>query len=139
MTPKFSGTIKDGSLALDNPEMFKKYISSLKSPKIEMTVKPKRKMRTSNQQGEKSNQNGYYWKIIIPILSDNFGYLPDEMHEAIKHKFLRLGGTDELPKIGSTAKLNTLEWEDLMERIRIWALTDYSINIPTVEDYHNQF
>lgn len=134
---KFTGTIQNGVLTLDDPDRFKKYLSSLKAKKVSMTIKPHSKTRTSGQANEKSNQNGYYWKIVIPILSDYFGYNPDEMHQAIKHKFLRIGGTDELPKIGSSTKLNTKEWEDLMEKIRIWALTDYSINIPTVEDFYN--
>lgn len=139
INPQFTGTIKDGTLSLDNPDRFIKYLSNLKSSEVVMTVKPKRRVRTSKQPNEKTNQNGYYWKIIIPILGDYFGYNPDEIHQALKVKFLRIGGTDQLLKIGSTAKLSTTEWEDLMERIRVWALTDYQIEIPTVGDYYSQY
>lgn len=137
MQPTFTGTIQNGTLKLDRPEQFKKHLSLLKSKYIVITVKPKRKMRTCGRVDEKSNQNGYYWAVVIPVLADQFGYNPDEMHQALKHKFLRIGGTDELPKIRSTASLSAIEWENLMEQIRIWALSEYDINIPTVEDYYN--
>lgn len=135
---KFTGTIQNNTLTLDNPERFKKYLSTLKAKKVSLTVKPHRRIRTTGKKKEPSNQNGYLWGAVYPILCDYFGYTPDEMHEAIKHKFLRIGGPDELPKIKSTSKLSRIEWEDLMEKIRIWALSDYGINIPTVEDFYNQ-
>lgn len=131
----FYGKIIKNKFELYNPGYFKKILEILsnqnnKDSKYEMSLSVYRKKRTEGKRYEKSNQNGYYWGIIIPILADYFGYLPDEMHEALKNKFLRIGGTDELPKIKSTTSLNTKQWEELMEKIRIWASTEYDINIP---------
>jgi len=132
---KFYYQIINGELKLTNPDLFKTYVASLKSKQGMMTVEPTRNTRTqkgdiSNITGEPSNQLGYYWGQVIPILCDNLGYFPDEMHHALKTKFLRIGGTDSLPKVGSTEKLTRMEWEKLMEKIRIWALSDFGIDIP---------
>jgi hypothetical protein len=136
---KFYYEIKAGELKLTNPELFKNYTASLKSKTGTIIVEPDKNRRTqgngdiSNITGQPSNQNGYYWAVVIPILCDYFGYFPDEMHHAIKTKFLRNGGTDELPRIGSTAKLSRVEFENLMEKIRCWAISDYGVNIPPPE------
>lgn len=131
----FYGTIKNNKFEIENPDRFKKYVEMLaknykKDSKFEMTLSKYRKKRTEGKSYQKSNQNGYYWGVVLPILCEYFGYLPDEMHEAIKIKFLRIGGTDSLPKIKSSTELNTLEWEELMEKIRIWVLSEYDIKIP---------
>jgi len=137
-SPTFIGTIKDGKFALEKPDYFKKYIQTLEGKKIKLSVKLHRRTRTTGKMSDSSNQNGHLWGVVYPILCDYFGYSPDEMHQAIKCKFLRIGGTDDLPKIRSSATLNTLEWEDLMENIRVWALTDYNIQIPTVAEYYGE-
>lgn len=136
MEPVFIGTTKNGQIFFQNRKSFDDYIGNLGESIVKIIVKKYSQKRTSGQAHEKSNQNGYYWTCVIPILGNYFGYLNDEMHEAIKYKFLRKGGTDELPKIGSTTELSTKEWEDKMEEIRTWALTTYNINIPTVEDFY---
>lgn len=133
----FGVKIQNGKLFFDNREIFDRYVSSIGERKMKLYLKNNKKQRTSKKHDEDSNQNGYYWCIVIPILCDYFGYLSEEMHEAIKYKFLRKGGTDDLPKIGSTAKLNTHEWEMLMEDIRIWALTEYGIKIPLPNEIIN--
>lgn len=140
MEQYFLGTIKNGVFELDNKEDLLKHINKLaikdKPTRVKIVIKRFYKIRSTGKITDKGNQNGYYWGCIIPILSEYFGYELDEMHEAIKYKFLRIGGTDDLPKIRSTASLNTIEWEDFMERIRIWALIEFNIIIPTVEDYY---
>ena len=129
--PKFLGHIREGRVRVQNSWLYRKYLSQFKEgDAVYLSIRKARPTRTSKQPGEESNQNGYYWGVVIPILSDYFGYMPDEMHDALKYKFLRIGGTDQLPKIKSTTKLDTKEWEDLMEQIRIWALNDHGIKIP---------
>lgn len=128
-------TIIGDKMELRDPEKFKKFLTALKyktkdETKIKLTMQRDIKPRTSNKETEPSNQNGYYWSVVIPILSEYFGYLPDEIHESIKMKFLQVGGDDKFPKLGSTAALNKIDWEELMEKIRIWALTDFNVKIP---------
>ena len=128
-------TIIKDEMKLKNPEKFKQFLTALKyktkdETKIKLTLERDIKPRTSNKEYESSNQNGYFWTVVIPILSEHFGYLPNETHEALKLKFLRTGGSDKLPRINGTSELNKIEWEDLMEKIRIWALTDFNVKIP---------
>lgn len=130
----YATIIKD-EMKLKNPDKFKQFLTALKyktkdETKIKLILQRDIKQRTSKKEYENSNQNGYYWAVIIPILSEHFGYLPDETHEALKLKFLQKCGSDNFPKLGSTGALNKIEWEDLMEKIRIWALTDFNVKIP---------
>lgn len=130
----YANIIKD-EMKLKNPEKFKQFLTALKyktkdETKIKLTLERDIKIRTSGREWENSNENGYYWAVVIPILSEHFGYLPDETHESLKMKFLRLGGSDKFPRLGSTTALNKIEWEELMEKIRIWALTDFNVKIP---------
>lgn len=130
----YATIIKD-EMKLKNPETFKKFITALKyktkdETKIKMTLERDIKRRTSGKDWENSNENGYYWAVVIPILSEYFGYFPQETHESLKLKFLQKGGSDKFPRLGSTSNLNKIEWEELMEKIRIWALTDFNVKIP---------
>jgi len=129
------GIIQKDEMKLKNPDRFKKFLTALRfkakdETPIKLTIERDIKRRTQGADHEPSNQNGYYWSVVIPILSEHFGYLPDEVHLALKFKFLRNGGSENLPKFRSTSSINKHEWEDLMEKIRIWALSDFDIKIP---------
>lgn len=90
------------------------------------------KKRTTGAEDEKSNQNGYYWGVVIPILGEYFGYLPWEMHDAL-HPIFFDEPSDKDPNIKrrrSSSELNKLEWEETMERIRIWASAEHQVVIP---------
>jgi hypothetical protein len=137
MKPTFLATIKEGKLYFDRRDLFDLYVVSL-SGRVKVIIKRDRKVRSTGKSDDKGNQNGYLWGTVYPALCSYLGYTADEMHHAITNKFLRVGGTDELPKVRSSASLTTLEWEDLMEKIRVWALTELKIIIPTVEDYYNE-
>jgi len=126
----FFGWIKKGKFYFDNKNQFDLYVGSFNDCKAIINIKKDRAQRTSGRLEEKSNQNGYYWAVIIPILGDHFGYTPEEMHHAIKNKFLRIGGSDELPKVKGSSSLNKIDWEEFTEQIRVWALTEYNIKIP---------
>lgn len=129
LAPIFYGKIEDGKLLLEDRNLFDSYVRGLFG-KVQLVIKELRKKRTTGKIHEISNQNGYFWGVVIPILCESFGYTPDEMNLAIKVKFLRIGGTDDLPKVRSTSDLNKGEWEELMGKIRTWASSDYNIYIP---------
>ncbi len=90
-----------------------------------------------SDKGRSTPQNRYYWGCVIQTLSDELGYTRDEMHDVIKHKFLkehriikgREGKAVELEVSGSTAKLDTKQFEDLMSQIRMWASRDLNVYI----------
>ena len=121
MTPKFQGNVENGKFTLVNKELFQEYLSTL-SGRVEMIVK-----KTSR--GRSNNQNRYYWGVVITILGDELGYTRDEMHNALKWKFLR-SEKKMLPTTRSTTDLTTKEFEDYTETVRRWAASDLGIQIP---------
>lgn len=83
----------------------------------------KKKMRSLQQ-------NAYYWGVVIDILANETGYTKDEMHEALKVKFLQYENVPGLPTMRSSTDLSTVEFETYMEMIRRWASQDLGIVIP---------
>ena len=51
------------------------------------------------------------------------------MHFWLKYQFLNTG-TPEQPKVGNTPKLNTVEFNEYVEKIQIWAASEYGVVIP---------
>ena len=95
------------------------------------------------QRNTRSNmQNSYYWKCIVQGLAEELGYFPNEMHDALRAKFLSeyemISFNDNqiaINKIGSTTALNTKVFEEYTEQIRIWALTDLGIRLMLPNEY----
>ena len=95
------------------------------------------------QRNTRSNmQNSYYWKCIVQGLAEELGYFPNEMHDALRAKFLSeyemISCNDNqivINKIGSTTALNTKEFETYTEQIRVWALTDLGIRLMLPNEY----
>ena len=104
---------------------FENHLHALEGEDIDCTVEKHRSTRSLNQ-------NAYYWKVIVGMLSDELGYSKDEMHEILKGKFLseevKVG--DEIIRYAkSTASLKTNTFEDLMTDIREWASATLNIMI----------
>ena len=95
------------------------------------------------QRNTRSNmQNSYYWKCIVQGLAEELGYFPNEMHDALRAKFLSeyemISINDiqiAINKIGSTTALNTKSFEEYTEQIRVWALTDLGIRLMLPNEY----
>lgn len=141
--PQFYGTIEHlkghNRFKLDNPSYWEKFLdNSLKvGQRITIALKPYYKPRTTgsikDKDEGKGNQNGYYWVVVLPILAEEWGLELQEAHKEVMLYFLPKPSKLDPNKLigGSTTKLNRLEWEDLMERIRTWAATqDTPIIIP---------
>lgn len=75
-------------------------------------------------------QNNYYHGVVIKILSEFTGYEPEEMHEALKIKFLTYENVKGLPVTLSTTQLKTHEFEEFLKRVRRWAAIDLGVYIP---------
>ena len=110
------------------------YLKELESDYI-VSVKKQRNTRSNMQ-------NSYYWKCIVQGLAEELGYFPNEMHDALRARFLSeyemISINDNqiaINKIGSTTALNTKEFETYTEQIRVWALTDLGIRLMLPNEY----
>jgi hypothetical protein len=124
----FVGVVTDaGRLVLDAPKVFKAYVARFIGEEVEVEVRKRRSKRSTEQ-------NAYYWSVIIPPLAEHCGYSHDEMHEALKAKFL---GQEDMSRgllrIGSTTKLSTTEFADYVERITVWAAGELGVVISAPE------
>jgi len=111
------------------PEKHRLYtvLKNLKG-KNRVEIKKYRKPRSSQE-------NKYYWSVIVGTLAAEFGYTTQEMHFELKRMFLSYQKpnikTGELTTfIRSTTDLDTMEAEAYYEQIRIWALSEYTIYLP---------
>jgi hypothetical protein len=130
MTLKFRATIENGKFNFSEPSKFRDHVAKFSGQEIAVSVTKWRKPRSDNQ-------NSYYWGCVIELLSEHSGYTPDEMHEALKQLFLT-DKTLQIPKVKSTTDLNTLEFEEFLSKVRIWASVELQVNIPFPREYENQ-
>jgi hypothetical protein len=124
MTPIFYGTVLNGKLNME--DRFATLLRSMEGQRVEVTVRKYHRRRTDQQ-------NRYYFGVVIPILADHTGYTSDEMHDALKAKFL---GVQEkgLLHIKSSALLSRLEFKEYVDKIIQWAARDLTIYIPPPEN-----
>jgi len=82
-------------------------------------------------------QNAMYWAILNCIASET-GNSSDDMHEFFKQEFLKA----RVVKLGltgravhpSTKSLDTKEFTDYMDKVKLFANEELGIYIPSVED-----
>jgi len=134
--PKFFGTITNGKFIHDDPDKFREYLQTFKEGQnVEVTIAPKYKRRTTGQPGEKSNFNGYYWAVIVRIISDTMGEIDDNVtHGLLQTLFNKKGVRIADPKTGEiinieiprgTKYLSGAEFAEYCSKIRTWAsITD---------------
>ena len=112
-----------GKLSFDDIAAFAKVRAALRGQAVQISITPRRKPRSLQE-------NNYYWGVVIPLLCDWSGFTAEEMHDAIKNKFLfDFDKRHGLALIGSTSKLSTVEFEKLMSEIRTWA-SEQGVFIP---------
>jgi hypothetical protein len=67
-----------------------------------------------------SQQNRYYFGVVVKMIAEFCGYEPDEMHETLAMKFLRIEDDPILgtPRRQRTPKTNTAEFTEYIEQCR---------------------
>ena len=95
-----------------------------------------------NKNTRSMNQNKYYWSCIVQTLAKELGYTVDQMHDALKVKFstqwIRIEHNNKeipLQSVKSTTSMNTKDFEEYCEQIRIWAIVDLGITLRTPNQY----
>lgn len=126
--PKFFGKKINGKFKFDRGEENKYYAYLYKFKdgcEITMVLAHKTKSTVRSVQ-----QNRYYWGVVVGILACHTGYTPEEMHEALKMKFL-LVHRNKLPDtVKSTSNLSKDEFCEYIENIQNWAARDMGCVIP---------
>ena len=120
------GTVDDsGKLQLADSDTFRRVVAQLAGARVELTIRRAKSKRSLRQ-------NAYYWGVVVAMLAEHLGYQQDEMHEALKFKFLRLheDEVDGLPRVRSSASLSTAEFNTYVENVVTWAGADLGLNIP---------
>ena len=118
----FVGTVEQGKLRVDFQANFERWLMTLEGQRVTIEVKKFRKNRTDAQ-------NRFWWGVVIDILSKHTGYEPEEMHDAIKIKFMPVERAGLIAG-KSTARLTTIEFMELIERVQRWAAQDLQCYIP---------
>ena len=93
---------------------------------VTLVVSNRRPKRTQQQ-------NRYYWGVVVKMISEEMGIIPDEAHELLKGLFLKVGiefKGKRYEAIKSTAGLSIKEFEEYCESCRRWALSELNTNIP---------
>lgn len=122
MNPIFFAKIEKGKIRLYDQRNFNNYINHLQGKEVQVSVGLVKKQRSNNQ-------NRFLWGVCYKLLSDTTGYIPEEVHDAMRMMFL-LDKTREIPTLLSTTGLTTKEFEEYLEKIRIWAAQELSCIIP---------
>lgn len=107
----FRGQIEDGRFCLVDRAEFAKLKESLEGKPIEITLKRLRPARSGNQ-------NAYYWGVVMALFADHCGYEPQEMHEALKLRFLVVDPDAPLLVARSTTQLDTRQFTEYIEHVR---------------------
>lgn len=116
---------EDGRIKPDRRHDFLRHVKGFTGQQVEVIVRKPRKQRSDRQ-------NRYYWGVMLAILSEHLGYEePEELHEALKLHFLRVEDPEKpLPGLRSTASLSTREFEEYVEKVRMFASIEYGCYIP---------
>lgn len=129
LKPIFYGYVTNGKLVFDDVDTVRKHLSNLVG-RVTVTIQRFFNLR-SNQ------ENAYYWGVVIKILSDEMGLTPDEVHEGLKLKFLKIGRqftkNDKVylfEIVRSTTVMSTVEFENYLTMVRAWASLELNVYIP---------
>jgi len=126
MKALYNGTVKNGKFIPDKPKDFRFEFYRREGKRVSLTVSYEKKNRSNNQ-------NKYYWGVVCELISEVTGYEKDEIHEILKQMFLaepKFIGSQEVVIGKSSADLDTVQYEDYLEKIRRWAVQELNCYIP---------
>ncbi len=107
-TPLFAGRVEGGRIHLEKPQLWRALLERNEGQEVGLSLTRRRKDRSLPQ-------NAYYWGVVVAMLAEHCGYLPEEVHDALKAKFL-MDHSGELPRIKSTTALDTKEFGEYVDR-----------------------
>ena len=113
----------------DKEEDKRKLFSVLRNLKGSFAISLKK-----NKAARSLASNRYYWGVVLAYLSEETGFTKDEAHQLMQRQFLKYAkdasdGTSEM-FVRSTTSLNTIEMNEYIEQIRIFAVSELGVYIP---------
>lgn len=125
---QYPGKLVSGDIVPNSPRYSHGMLAMYEDCEVIVHVERRRKKRSKEQQG-------YYWGLVLPSISEWTGYTPEELHEIFKVKFLKekkLWRGTEIVTSRSTTVLTTNEFaEYLIEVIREAA--ELGIEVPPAD------
>jgi hypothetical protein len=118
--------VKNGRLLLTDKSRFDHDVQAHEGREVVLTIRRSDDIRTNAE-------NRYYWGVIVKIVADEMGIIPDEAHDFLKHLFLKQGVEVDGKRFEiarSTADLTIAEFESYCERCRQWAAAELGAVIP---------
>tara|TARA_R110000851_G_scaffold146212_2_gene285833 strand:- start:56 stop:439 length:384 start_codon:yes stop_codon:yes gene_type:complete len=123
------GTIKKGSLILNNKKQFQDQLIEFEGKEVVIKISERNNNRTKDQ-------NSLFWKWV-EIISNETGYTKEETKELIQYKFLKRERVDEKgyteTYLRGTSTLNKKEFNDFMNEVVYWSNSTLNITLPTYE------
>lgn len=113
----FFGHIDGGELKIENLSDWSARIHKLEGEQVVLKIDKRKKIRSLAE-------NAYFHGVVLPILGDELGHTPEEMKGIVKWVF----------KVKHTSELSTVEFEDLMAKVRQWASIELGIYLPAPND-----
>lgn len=132
-TIQFFSKVENGHVERGIRESIAKVLQSLNGKFAKITIEEKKKTRSLSQ-------NSYYWGYVIPPIVNMFNEHgnnvdAEQVHEFLKDEVGKLSQMVTLPdgelkKVsGSSALLKTMEFEEYLLKVRMWA-QEWSVFIP---------
>ena len=122
--PVWHGRVEGGKLILDEQAAFKAHFRHFEGGEVSLVVKKWRKQRSSGQ-------SRYFHGVVVKMIAEAAGMDMSEAKEALKHHFLAIDYEDgKLPRVPSTADLDTAQMTKFIEDCRRLGAEMYGIDIP---------
>lgn len=103
-------------------------VDSFEGQRVEVTIQKAKKKRSNPQ-------NAYFHGVVLPLVANGLTDLgqftsPAQAKEVIKLLFLQYEDAIGVPRTKNTSGLSTLEFNELIEQVQIWAADFLSVKIP---------
>lgn len=123
--PVWMAEIHNGKLVVEDRNEFRNYCMALTGFPLEVIVRKFRKRKDGSDQ-----QRGYYWAVIVRMISDYTGDDEESVHETMTVKFAPWETYKGKRRRVRYSKMSTVQREEYQEKCRVWAIQFLSLNVP---------